>query len=84
MISIVLDNGVAVINKTKWIFSLCGVYVSPVKIDRNLYFKKTQNCLTERGNRYRDITDSNYYEENKQGMSFRAGFYLYLGFGRLF
>jgi len=55
VISIVLDNGVAVINKTKWISSLCGVYVSPVKRDRSLYFKKTQNCLTERRNRYRDI-----------------------------
>lgn len=45
MISIVLGTGVAVINKTKGIYSLCGLDVSSVKIGGNFYLKKTKIAL---------------------------------------
>lgn len=45
VISIVLDTGVAVINKTKGISSLCGVCVSAVTIDGDLCLKKPKTAL---------------------------------------
>ena len=45
MISIVLNTGVAVINRTKGLQPLWRDYVSAVKTDRDLYLKKPQTAL---------------------------------------
>lgn len=49
MISVVLGTGVAVINKTKEIYSLCGLDVSSVKIGGNFYLKKKTKIALQKG-----------------------------------